>query len=378
MPGTSSRYTKRRLWAGLCLLGSLCFGLAAVSCGPYQPEVPEGPDYFDLRVPAYFPTDVHVPADNPLSVQGVNLGRYLFYDGRVSGHSDPAAWRSCASCHLQAHAFEGGSDYAAPTPHAMLPLFNVAFNSVRYHWNGDTDSLERLIYLALTDPHEIDGHPDSITARIAAIPFYNDMFAAAFGQVAPGAPVVTIDRICKAIAQFARTIVSANSKFDRYVRGETALTDEELKGYLLFTTEEGADCFHCHGGGGNMLFTTYGFANNGLDPDSLYRDALDRSSVTGKATDKGVYRIPTLRNIEYTAPYMHDGRFKTLEEVIDQYSEGVHYAPNISPLMHHATDGGVQLTEPEKQALKAFLLTLSDPDLLTDPSLSKPQDGRLP
>ncbi len=374
----SSRFTNRRLWADICLLGAICLGITAVSCGPYRPEEPEGPTYFDPNIPAYFPTDARIPADNRLSVQGVSLGRYLFYDGRVSGHSDPTAWKSCADCHVQAHAFEGGPDYAAPTPHAMLPLFNVAFNSGRYHWNGDTDSLEHLIYMALTDPNEINGHPDSIVAQINAIPFYPDMFSAAFGRPSDGAPVVNIDRICKAIAQFARTMVSADSKFDRYVRGETALTDEELKGYLLFTTEEGADCFHCHGGGGNMLFSTYGFANNGLDPDSLHTDAHDRFSVTGNAADRGVYRIPTLRNIEYTAPYMHDGRFSTLEEVIDQYSEGVHYAPNISPLMHHVLEGGVQLTEPEKQALKAFLLTLSDPDFLTDPSLAKPQDDRLP
>lgn len=374
----SFQSAKRHLWTNACLLGAVCLGVIAVSCGPYQPEEPEGPTFFDLNTPAFFPTRTAIPEDNRLSVQGVALGRYLFYDGRVSGHSDPAAWRSCAACHIQAHAFEGGPDYAAPTPHAMLPLFNVAFNTEAYHWNGDTDSLEQLIYAALTDPNEINGHPDSIVASINAIDFYPDMFAAAFGRPSSGAPVVSIDRICKAIAQFVRTIVSADSKFDRYVRGETALTDEELKGYLLFTTEEGADCFHCHGGSGNMLFSTYGFANNGLDPDSLMTDPYDRFSVTGNAADRGRYRIPTLRNIEYTAPYMHDGRFSTLEEVIDQYSEGVHYAPNISPLMHHVSEGGVQLTEPEKQALKAFLLTLSDPNLLSNPSLGKPQDDRLP
>lgn len=373
-----SRFDNRRFWAHLGLMGAVGLAVVAVSCGPYNPIEPEGPAYFDLSIPAYFPSQTSVPDNNLLSVQGVTLGRYLFYDGRVSGHSDPAAWRSCADCHLQAHAFEGGPDYAAPTPHAMLPLFNVAFNTEAYHWNGDTQSLEALVRAALTDPNEINGHPDSIVAKINAIDFYPDMFAAAFGRPSDGAPVVSIDRICKAIAQFVRTMVSADSKFDRYVRGETALTDEELKGYLLFTTEEGADCFHCHGGSGNMLFSTYGFANNGLDPDSLMTDPYDRFSVTGNAADRGRYRIPTLRNIEYTAPYMHDGRFSTLEEVIDQYSEGVHYAPNISPLMHHVSEGGVQLTEPEKQALKAFLLTLSDPNLLSNPSLGKPQDDRLP
>lgn len=388
--GERGRQQLRRVVGGACLLGSLVLGIVALSCGPYKPEVPEGPKPYTLAIPAYFPTQVRMPADNPLTVQGVDLGRYLFYDGRISGRAEAESWRSCASCHKQANAFEGGSDYNAPTPHAMLPLFNVAFHFGKYHWSGDSESLEDLIYAALTDPNEIGGNPDSIVAKIAAIDFYRDKFAAAFG---PGASsgagngdgsgsadgsVVTIDRICKAVAQFVRTIVSADSKFDRYLRGEATLTDEELKGYLLFTTEEGADCFHCHGSSGNVLFSTYGLANNGLDPDSLRNDPYDHASVSQKPTDKGTYRIPSLRNLAYTAPYMHDGRFKTIDEVIDQYSEGVHYSPNISPLMHHVSAGGVQLTPSEKQALKAFLLTLSDESLLTNPLLAKPNDSRLP
>ncbi len=378
----------RRALGGGCLLGSLVLGIVALSCGPYKPEVPEGAQPYTLTIPAYFPTQLRIPADNPLTVQGVDLGRYLFYDGRISGRANAKTWRSCASCHKQSNAFEGGKDYNAPTPHAMLPLFNVAFHFGKYHWNGDSESLEGLIYAALTDPNEIGGNPDSIVAKIAAIDFYRDKFTAAFGPIAssgagsgdgiPNGSVITMDRICKAVAQFVRTIVSANSKFDRYLRGEATLSDEELKGYLLFTTEEGADCFHCHGASGNALFSTYALANNGLEPDSLRKDPYDYAAVSQNPADKGTYRIPTLRNLAYTAPYMHDGRFKTIDEVIDQYSENVHYSPNISPLMHHISKGGVQLTPSEKQALKAFLLTLSDESLLTNPNLAKPQDSRLP
>lgn len=374
----NKRQQLHRVAAGACLLGCLVLGIAALSCGPYKPEVPEGAHPYSLTVPTYFPNKLHIPANNPLTVEGIDLGRYLFYDGRISGYAKAESWRSCASCHKQANAFEDGSDYNAPTPHAMLPLFNVAFHFGKFHWSGDTDSLERVIYMALTDPKEIGGKPDSIVKKIAAIPFYRDKFTAAFGGATHDSLVVTMDRICKAVAQFVRTIVSADSKFDRYLRGEATLSDEELKGYLLFTTEEGADCFHCHGGSGNVLFSTYGLANNGLDPDSLRKDPYDYASVSKKATDKGTYRVPSLRNLAYTAPYMHDGRFKTIDEVIDQYSEGVHYSPNISPLMHHVSAGGVQLTPSEKQALKAFLLTLSDESLLTNPNLAKPNDSRLP
>ncbi|MDR1739439.1 MAG: hypothetical protein LBR45_01605, partial [Bacteroidales bacterium] len=175
------------------------------------------------------------------------------------------------------------------------------------------------------------------------------LFKAAFGT-----ETVTADRICKAIAQFTRTLVSANSRFDRFVSGTGTLTEEELKGYQLFTTEEGADCFHCHGGGGNMRFSTYLSANNGLDADGI------------------PYRIPTLRNIGFTAPYMHDGRFQTIDEVIDHYSEHITFSPTIDPLMHHLSEGGVQLTPGEKQSLKAFLHSLNDTAFVTNKAHSNP------
>ncbi|MEG1718675.1 MAG: cytochrome c peroxidase, partial [Bacteroidales bacterium] len=179
------------------------------------------------------------------------------------------------------------------------------------------------------------------------------MFEAAFGT-----PEITMERICKAIAQFIRTLNSTNSKFDKYLRGEAQLSDDEMRGYVLFTTEEGADCFHCHGGSGNALFSTYSYLNNGLD--ATIENVGDRFSYTQNPLDKGAYKVPTLRNIAQTAPYMHDGRFTTLEQVIDQYSEGVKESATISPLMHHASKCGVQLTAQEKIYLKAFLLTLTD------------------
>jgi cytochrome c peroxidase len=181
-----------------------------------------------------------------------------------------------------------------------------------------------------------------------------------------------VDRIAKAISQFQRSLVSHNSRFDRYTRGELNLTAQEFRGYVLFTTESGADCFHCHGTQGNPLFTTHGFFNNAKD--TVFNDPADRYAVTGDPNDIGAYKATTLRNIAVTGPYMHDGRYQTLEEVIDFYSEGLLWSPYVSPLMEKLPDGGALLTTSEKQDLLAFLHSLTDSTFLTDPRFSNPFD----
>ena len=194
---------------------------------------------------------------------------------------------------------------------------------------------------------------------------YPDLFEKAFCS-----RDITFINIERAIAQFVRSLVSADSKFDRYLRGEEQLSQDELNGYLLFVTEDGADCFHCHGGGGNALMTTNLFYNNGLTDH--FDDPQDRSSITGNPMDRGLYKAPTLRNIAVSNPYMHDGRFTTLDEVIDFYSDSVKNSATISPLMHHVMQGGVQLSDLEKAQLKAFLHTLTDETFLNNPNYSKP------
>ena len=171
-----------------------------------------------------------------------------------------------------------------------------------------------------------------------------------------------MERIQKAIAQYVRSLVSGNAKFDRYLQGQEQLTPQELHGYILFTTEEGADCFHCHGSGGSPLFTTNLFYNNGLD--AIFTDPADRSAVTGSLADRGAYRAPSLRNITASAPYMHDGRFQTLDEVLTFYNEGLQYSPYVSPLMHKINEGGRHLTPNDIADLKAFLETLTDDEFL--------------
>lgn len=366
----------------------------AAGSGCRHPEDEFSPTPYNLKIPKYFPTRLNIPADNTLTVEGVELGRYLFYDGRLSGRTDPDSLMSCGTCHLQANAFEcginhpkytGGRTFGLTgifTPHVMLPLFNLVWNENGYFWSGiisasspkGKQTLEDVVAMAVLAPHEIQGDTSKTAALIQSIPGYPALFQKAFGS-----PVVTFRNISKAIAQFVRTITSSDSKFDQYMRGEVQLTENELNGYVLFMTENGADCFHCHGGSGNPLFTTNLFYNNGKD--TVFTDTRDRYSVTGETSDMGAYKAPTLRNVELTAPYMHDGRFKTLEEVIDFYSHHVLWSPYIHPLMHHVRDGGIQLTPGQKSDLIAFIKTLKDEKLLTNPAYSKPAtlpDGSIP
>jgi cytochrome c peroxidase len=226
-------------------------------------------------------------------------------------------------------------------------------------------NLEDFTWMAIAAPHEIHGDTAKVAALFQSIRGYPDLFKKAFGSER-----VTVKNMGRAIAQFVRTLISCNSKFDRFMLGSAQLTPSERNGYVLFMTEQGGDCFHCHGGNGNPLFTTNLFYNNGKD--SVFTDPGDRFSITGDFTDAGSYKAPTLRNLAYTAPYMHDGRFKTLDEVLAFYNSGLVWSPSISPLMHHIVTRGIRLTPGQLADLKLFLLTLTDSSFVSNPSFSKP------
>lgn len=368
----------------------LLITLLLVSCKQEDDPVPVSPGAtpYEIEIPFGFPQKLNIPADNPMTVEGVALGRYLFYDGRLSGRTHPDSLMSCATCHLQHRSFECGIDHPVyeggithgitgiPTPHVMLPMINLVWNHNGYLWNGRLSkdnpepmkqNLEALVWMGVMAPHEMNGDTNKTRELIASIPAYREMFKAAFG-----AEKVTMKRISKAVAQFVRTLISANSKFDRYMRGEEQLTASELNGFVLFTTEEGADCFHCHGGFGNPLFTTNLFYNNGKD--TIFPGLDDRYAFTNDPMDLGGYKATTLRNIELTGPYMHDGRFETLEEVIDFYAHGLLWSPYINPLMHHIATGGNLLTPQEKQDLISFIKTLRDEEFLNNPSFAPPAE----
>jgi cytochrome c peroxidase len=345
------------------------------------------PTPYEIEIPFGFPTRMNIPADNPMTVEGIELGRYLFYDGRMSGRSHPDSLMSCATCHLQANSFECGVDHpeyiggfthgitGKATPHVMLPLVNLVWNEYGYLWNGlvstdnenlEMQNVEALVWMGIVAEHEMNSDTNLAKAAIQNIPGYPELFKKAFGS-----STVTMKNMGRAIAQFVRTFISANSRFDKYLRGEVQLTGPELNGFVLFTTEEGADCFHCHGGSGNPLFTTNLFYNNGKD--LVFDDPRDRYHISGDPQDHGAYKATTLRNIELTGPYMHDGRFATLDEVLDFYDHGLLWSPYIDPLMHHINDGGVQLTATERANLISFIKTLRDEDFMSNPDFRPPE-----
>jgi cytochrome c peroxidase len=305
---------------------------------------------------------------------------------------------SCATCHVQEKGFECGIDNprfpggktfglgGKSTPHYMLPLVNLVYNNNGYFWNGfvskdnpytgaaaygvpaeepyDFKNIESTVWMAITAPHEMNGNIERTVNTIANIDMYPPMFKAAFGT-----EEVTYDRISKAISQFVRSIISYRSKFHKYLRHEAELSPTEKRGHDLFFSED-ADCFHCHGG--SVLMTTNQYYNNAKD--NVFKDKSDRYSVTGDPMDMGAYRAPSLINVELTAPYMHDGRFKTLDEVIDFYSAGLIYSDFVHPLMKAVRYRGVQLSDQDKKDLKAFLLTLTDRELINDPAYSCPPE----
>ncbi|MFH1160666.1 MAG: cytochrome c peroxidase [bacterium] len=358
------------------------------SCKKDEKPAPEPqPTPYQIEVPFRFPAQLNIPADNPMTVEGIKLGRALFYDGRISGSTNPDSMMTCATCHLQSRSFECGIDHpeytgghpygvtGIPTPHFMMPMINLVWTNTGYLWNGKVypdnpvpgiRQLEDLVWMAIVAPHEMYSDTNRAKTLLQQIPGYPELFEKAFGS-----RTVTVKNMGRAVAQFVRTLISANSKFDRYLKGEVQLTQSELHGYVLFTTENGGDCFHCHGGDGNPLFTTNLFYNNGKD--SVFTDPRDRYQVSGDPNDIGAYKAPTLRNLIFTAPYMHDGRFKTLDEVLNFYSSGLVWSPSINPLMHHITTHGNQLTQNEKADLKAFLLTLTDSSFVTNPAFGPPE-----
>ena len=361
--------------------------LTTLSCHKEKSQPATQATPYLLEIPLHFPQELNIPADNPMTVEGVTLGRYLFYDGRLSGRTDPDSLMCCATCHLQAHSFVCGIDHPVftgghphgltgiPTTHFMLPMINLVWTDHGYLWNGMVSEgnplpgfreLEDVVGMAILSSQEMHGDTNRTKHLIQQIKGYPELFANAFGS-----STVTEKNIARAIAQFVRTLVSAGSKFDRYMLGSDQLSTSELNGFVLFMTEQGGDCFHCHGGSANPLFTTNLFYNNGKD--SLFTDPDDRYSITGNTRDIGAYKAPTLRNLAFTAPYMHDGRFTTLDEVIDFYSSGLVWSPYISPLMHHISNGGVRLSSFQKADLKAFLLTLTDSTFVVNPAFSKPE-----
>ncbi len=330
------------------------------------------PTFVQIQTPKGFGQPMPIPPDNPTSKEGVELGRHLFYEKKLSRDNTI----SCGCCHRQEAAFTDpgrrfslGVDGRVGIINAMA-IVNMIWQE-HFFWDGRSHSLEHQAFFPIIDELEMDNTWEDVEQKLAATDLYPPMFKAAFGD-----EEVTQERITKAIAQFERTLISANSKYDKAkLRNppEASFTTLEEEGFILFEESERGDCFHCHGGSfTGQTFAAYGalqFSNNGLDPLSEMADG--RYAITGDPDDRGKFKIPTLRNVALTGPYMHDGRFNTLREVIEHYNTGGVNSPTIDVNMKHV-GVGLNLSEREKNAIEAFLETLTDPDFVTNPDFSDP------
>ncbi|MBM3185790.1 MAG: cytochrome-c peroxidase [Bacteroidetes bacterium] len=346
--------------------------LALVSCR--KEKVGFKPTPYNLIKPSHFPNMI-IPNDNPLTEEGVALGRFLFYEKRLSGDNT----MSCATCHMPQNGFSDqnqfsvGIDGIAGTRQSMA-LVNLGWENF-FFWDGRASSLEEQILEPVPNPIEMHQSWKDAVAKLNTDVKYRNRFFRAFNEEG-----IDSIKVSKAIAQFLRTLISAESKYDVMYKYENSMTlnaseqsilgtidPEEWAGYDLFKSLNGADCFHCHNG---PLMQVIKFSNNGLMPNSI--NDLGRAHVTNNPEDNYKFKVPTLRNIALTAPYMHDGRFATLDEVIEHYSSGIHMSPTIDPLIEFGSQGGVQLDAQEKYLLKKFLLTLTDNNFINNPNFKDP------
>lgn len=322
--------------------------------------IPKNP-LLDFTVPANFPEPSYNITLNPPTEKGFELGKKLFYDGKLS--SDGVI--SCGFCHLQDFAFthhthivSHGVDGALGTRNAQ-PLHNLVFMK-EFTWDGAAGHLDLQPIIPITAAVEMNETFGGIIKKLEETPAYVQLFAEAFEN-----QQISSDNILKALSQFIVMMISANSKYDKIERNEGAVfTNEETIGFELFTEK----CTSCHSG---TLFTDQSYRNNGLHIDSQYND-IGRNRVTGLASDLYTFKVPSLRNIELTSPYMHDGRLKTLEDVLNHYSSGMVDSETLDPIFTTAnTTIGIPLSENEKQQIIAFLKTLTDDNFLNDSRFSE-------
>jgi cytochrome c peroxidase len=309
-----------------------------------------------LEVPKGWPKPQNIFANNPLTEEGFQLGRKLFYDGRLSKDGN----FSCASCHQQFaafatydHDFSHGFDDQFSTRNAPA-LQNLAWVPL-YHWDGGINHIEVQALSPLTAHNEMAENVDSVLKKLRADASYKTMFKKAFGK-----EEINSQKMLKALAQFVGTLVSANSKYDKVMRGEDTFNPSELHGYEVFKMK----CEHCHK---EPLFTDNSFRNNGLAINDHLKD-YGRMRITGEAEDSLKFRVPSLRNVSVTQPYMHDGRFYSLGQVIEHYRTGIQQSPTLDSSLRK----GIEFTKLEKYDLILFLTTLKDTAFLKDKRFSQP------
>ena len=313
-----------------------------------------------------------LPTDNPLTIEKVKLGRMLFYNKNLSADGTV----SCASCHNQQNAFSDINKFSEGVGGAMgdrqaMAIFNMAWHENEFFWDGRAHLLRDQALGPIENPLEMAESLDNVIKKLYTDQRMKNQFIRAFGSIE-----ITAEKISLALENFMMSIVSDDSKYDRYLAGLVQLTPSEERGRELFFGEyneffpdiSGADCAHCHAGNN---FENDLYMNNGLDEDAEFVD-LGREIVTGLTSDRAKFKVTSLRNIAVTPPYMHDGRFETLEEVVDHYNTGVKNSSTVNPALLGTTATGLMLDEQEKEDLINFMKTLTDDTFLNNPSYSDP------
>lgn len=308
-------------------------------------------------VPENFPEPVYDFSKNKLTEHKILLGRNLFYEPLLSKNNTI----SCESCHSPFSAFTHIDHKLSHGIHDSIgtrnspALMNLAWQKT-FMWDGAVNNLDMQALAPIAHPAEMGSSIEEVVEKLNASEKYRKLFYNAFGD-----STATGEKALKALSQFMLTLISANSKYDKVMQKETSFTEQEAKGYFLFKE----NCSSCHS---EPLFTNGNFENNGLPVDSLLKDS-GRMKITSNQNDSLKFKVPTLRNIAYSYPYMHDGRFKKLSEVLNHYTEGIHNSKTLAPQLQN----GIKLSSNEKVDVISFLLTLSDKDFVFNPKFQFPK-----
>ncbi len=307
-----------------------------------------------------------------LTTAKVALGRMLFYEEKLSSLNN----QSCASCHSQTTGFSDVNQFSEGSEgnfgdRQAMAIINLAWNNNGFFWDGRSPSLAHQSLQPIINPLEMAETHANVISKLNEVQGYKNQFIKAFGN-----DEITAQKMGLAMEQFMMTLISNNSKYDKFLIGQAELSESEERGRVLFFSEfneffpedSGADCEHCHGG---FNFENDLYMNNGLDEDADFTD-LGRFNFTNLEEDKAKFKVTTLRNIELTPPYMHDGRFQTLEEVVSHYNENIKISSTTDSALLGTTSTGLMLTDEDKSDLVSFLKTLTDESFISNSDFSSP------
>jgi cytochrome c peroxidase len=341
------------------LMVLFAMALFIIACKKSEPLIDKIAAFIGFVKPANFPEPVYNFAENKITQEGFELGRMLFNEPRLSRNNTI----TCGSCHIQSSAFtQHGHDVSHGIDDRLgtrnsPPIMNLAWSKA-FNWGGGVYDLDTQPIIPITTHEEMDENLENVYNKLRAIPKYTSKFKAAFGS-----EEINTARFMKALSQFMLMCISSNSKYDKVMRkeGNASFTSEEMEGYILFKEK----CASCHS---EPLFTDGSFRNNGLGISPVNDKGLYTATLL--ETDKYKFKVPSLRNLKYTAPFMHDGRFLSLAGVLEHYNSEVMATPNLDASLK-GTKLGISLTAAQKLKITAFLNTLNDEDFIKNPLLAE-------